>query len=146
MRKLRQLRSIMLRMFLIYSAVGWGICVAGIFISGPFAFDLLAYIGGVNTSALCADPMYDYWLRMASSVFAFIGVAYLVLAIYPKRFASVLPFSGIFMILEGVILMIHGLRLNLPSTPFWGDVSFCFLGGIGILLCMSSAKKIKKNF
>ena len=87
------------------------------------------------------DPMYDYWLRMASSVFAFIGISYLFLAIWPKRFSAVLPFSGIFMLLEGIILLVHGLRLGLPPVPFWGDTAFCLVGGIGILLCMGSVKE-----
>jgi len=77
---------------------------------------------------------------MASSVFAFIGVAYLFLTIWPRKFAAILPFSGIFMLTEGIILLVHGLRLHLPPFPFWGDVSFCLVGGIGILLCMGSVR------
>ena len=113
----------MLHFFLGYAALGWGICVAGIFAPSKATFELLGYVGGIDPAPLMADPMYDYWLRMASSVFTFIGVAYLLLAIWPKKYAAVLPFAGVFMLAEGIILLIHGLRLHLPETPFSGDTT-----------------------
>jgi len=130
----------MLHFFLGYAALGWGICVAGIFAPSKATFELLGYVGGIDPAPLMADPMYDYWLRMASSVFTFIGVAYLLLAIWPKKYAPVLPFAGVFMLAEGIILLIHGLRLHLPDTPLSGDTFFCFSSGIGILLCMGSVR------
>ena len=130
----------MLHFFLGYAAIGWGICVAGIFAPSKAAFELLGSVGGIDPAALMADPMYDYWLRMASGAFTFIGVAYLLLAIWPKKYAVVLPLAGLFMLAEGLILLIHGLRLHLPEAPFSGDTSFCFIGGIGILCCMGSVR------
>ncbi|MBL7012019.1 MAG: hypothetical protein ISR85_03715 [Kiritimatiellales bacterium] len=130
-----------LRFFLTYTAFGWGICLAGVFTPAATAFDLLEYIGGIDPAPMLADPMYDYWLRMASSTFAFIGIGYLILAIWPRRFSSVLPFAGAFMLLEGVILLVHGLRLDLQPTPFLGDTAFCLVGGIGILLFMGSVRE-----
>jgi len=44
------------------------------------------------------------------------------------------------MLLEGIVLLVHGLRLGLPPTPFMGDTAFCITGGIGILLCMGSVR------
>ena len=64
----------MLHFFLGYAAIGWGICVAGIFAPAKATFELLGYVGGIDPGPLMADPMYDYWLRMASSAFTFIGV------------------------------------------------------------------------
>jgi hypothetical protein len=134
-------RHTALRFFLGYTALGWGICLAGVFTPAATAFDLLEYVGGIDPAPMLADPMYDYWLRMASSTFAFIGIAYLILAIWPHRFYSVLPFAGAFMLLEGIVLLVHGLRLDLPPTPFVGDTAFCIVGGLGILLCMGSVKE-----
>jgi hypothetical protein len=129
-------KKLLLRLFLIYSALGWGICAVGIFISSDFAFELLKYFGGIDPIALKADPMYDYWFRMAASVFALVGLFYLILGIKPKKYAVVIPLAGCFMIIEGIILGVHGYRLGLPSTPWLGDVGFCIVGGIGILCCM----------
>lgn len=142
MKKLINLsRRTALRCFLGYAALGWGICIVGVFTPASTAFDLLEYVGGIDPTPLLADPMYDYWLRMASSAFAFIGIGYLILAIWPRRFCSVLPFAGAFMLIEGIVLLVHGLRLGLSPTPFMGDTSFCLVGGIGILLCMGSIKE-----
>jgi len=44
------------------------------------------------------------------------------------------------MLVEGIILLVHGLRLALPPFPFYGDVPACFLGGAGILLLSRHAK------
>lgn len=129
-------KIILLRLFLAYSALGWGVCAAGIFISSDFAFELLKYIGGIDPIPLRADPIYDYWFRMASSVFGLVGVVYFLLALQPKRYAVVIPLAGWFMVIEGIILLVHGFLLHLPSTPWMGDVSFCIVGGLGILCCI----------
>jgi len=134
-------KPVLLRIFLIYSAIGWGICIVGIFISSDFAFDLLKYFGGIDPVALKADIMYDYWFRMASSAFGLVGIFYLILAIKPEKYAVAIPLAGWFMLIEGIILLIHGLRLGLPSTPLLGDVGFCIVGGLGILFCLEKKKE-----
>jgi hypothetical protein len=44
------------------------------------------------------------------------------------------------MVVEGIILLVHGLRLGLPPFPFYGDTSACILGGAGILYLSRYAK------
>ena len=44
------------------------------------------------------------------------------------------------MILEGVILLVSGLRLSIGPFPFYGDVSACFVGGFGIVYFARHAK------
>ncbi len=140
---IRLSKPVLLRLFLVYTAVGWGICTVGIFISTVFGYKMLHFVGGVDTGGLSGDPMYDYWFRMASSVFGLIGIFYFFLALKPEKYAVVMPFAGWFMIIEGVVLLIHGVRLELPPTPWYGDVGFCLVGGLGILLCMNG--KQRKN-
>jgi hypothetical protein len=84
--------------------------------------------------------MLDYWLRMASGAFALIGCWYFVLMIWPRKFHAAIPWFGALMLVEGLILLIHGVRLSLPPFPFYGDVSACFLGGAGILSLARYAK------
>lgn len=134
------IRFFALRIFLGLTALGWGICVAGVLVPSSMAFEFVGLIADVDTTPFESDPMFDYWLRMASSVFALVGLGYLGLAIWPTRFAIVLPFAGAFMILEGLVLLIHGLRLGLDPVPFLGDTTFCLAGGIGILGCMGSGR------
>lgn len=137
---LKTKRSIMLRIFLAYSALGWLVCLAGIFISAEFAAEIMSRFGGVASDGIMKTPIYDYWFRMASSVFGLIGVFYLILAVKPAKYANIVPLAGWFMIVEGVILFVYGLILGLPATPWLGDVGFCLSGGLGILFTMSSAR------
>jgi hypothetical protein len=130
-------RPVMLRVFLAYSAIGWLVCLAGIFISAKFAAEIMGWFGGVVTDGIMNTPIYNYWFRMASSVFGLIGIFYLVLAFKPAKYANILPLAGLFMVAEGIILLIHGMVLHLPASPWLGDVGFCLVGGVGILLTMN---------
>ena len=84
--------------------------------------------------------MLDYWLRMAAGAFALVGGWYLVLMLWPRKFHAAIPWLGALLLVEGFILLVHGLRLGLPPFPFCGDVSACFLGGAGILYFARAAK------
>jgi hypothetical protein len=44
------------------------------------------------------------------------------------------------MLAEGLILLIHGVRLSLPPFPFYGDVAGSLAGGGGILFFARYAK------
>jgi len=77
--------------------------------------------------------MLDYWLRMAAGAFALVGVLYLVLMISPRKYSAVIPWFGALMVVEGLILLIHGLRLGLAPLPFYADTAACFVGGTGII-------------
>lgn len=108
-------------------------------ISGDVAYaeNLFLY---VESKPIAYDPMLDYWLRMICGAFTLVGVWYLALALWPRKFAVAVPFFGWLMIVEGVILLVSGLRLGIGPFPFYGDVSACFLGGAGILFFARSAK------
>jgi hypothetical protein len=77
---------------------------------------------------------------MAAGAFTLVGCWYLVLMIWPKKFHAAIPWFGGLMLVEGLILFVHGLRLSLPPFPFYGDTAACFLGGGGIL-CLSRFAK-----
>ncbi len=131
----------MLRVFLGFAAFAWGISLVGVFLSWPAAVDALR---GLGAQPIAYDRMLDYWLRMASGAFALVGTWYLVLMIWPQKFAPAIPWFGALMLVEGCILLVHGLRLSLPPFPFWGDTAACLLGGGGIL-CLSRHARPKKD-
>jgi hypothetical protein len=120
----------LLRLFLGFAAVAWGISVVGVFLSWTAAAQALQ---GLGAQPIAYDRMLDYWLRMAAGAFALIGGWYLVLMIWPQKFHAAIPWFGALMLLEGLILLVHGLRLSLPPFPFYGDISACFVGGGAIL-------------
>jgi hypothetical protein len=120
----------LLRLVLGFAGFAWGVSVFGVFLSWPAATQALQ---GLGAQPIAYDPMLDYWLRMAAGAFALIGGWYFVLMIRPRRYHAAIPWFGGLMIVEGLILLVHGLRLSLPPFPFYGDVSACLFGGASIL-------------
>ncbi len=120
----------LLRLFLGFAAFAWGISVFGVFLSWSAAADVLQ---GLGAHPIAYDRMLDYWLRMAAGVFTLIGCWYFVLMIWPQRFHAAIPWFGGLMLVEGVVLLVHGLRLSLPPFPFYADTAACFVGGGAIL-------------
>ncbi len=127
----------LLRLFLGFASVAWGISIVGVFLTWSSAVEALQ---GLGAKSIPNDPMLDYWLRMAAGAFGLIGGWYLVLMIWPRKFAAAIPWFGGLMIAEGCILLLHGIRLSLPPFPFYGDTAACFLGGAGILYFSQRAK------
>lgn len=125
----------LLRVALVFSALVWGVSAFGVFLKWETA---AAALQGMGAKPIAYDPMLDYWLRMASGAFALVGTGYLLLAFFPREYAVMLPWFGWIMIVEGVILLTHGLRLGLGPFPFVGDVAASFAGGIGILTLRKS--------
>jgi hypothetical protein len=126
-----------LRLLLGAAAFVWGVSFFGVFMSWTAAAQALQ---GLGAQPIHYDPMLDYWLRMASGAFGLVGCWYLILTIWPRKFSVAIPWFGALMLVEGLILLVHGLRLSLPPFPFYGDTAACFLMGGGILYLSSSAK------
>lgn len=129
----------LLKFFLIFSAIGWIVCIVGVFASWP---QVNAIAQGMGAKPIAYDPMLDYWLRMICGAFTQVGIWYLALALWPQKFAAAIPFFGWLMIVEGVILLTSGLRLGIGPFPFYGDVSASFVCGIGIV-CLAKHAKAK---
>ncbi|MEY4386294.1 MAG: hypothetical protein RLY20_1577 [Verrucomicrobiota bacterium] len=127
----------LLRMFLGFSALAWGVSFYGTFASWTAAEQALQ---GLGAKPIAYDPMLDYWLRMASGAFGLIGIWYFILMLKPQKFHAAIPWFGALMIVEGVILLSAGARLNLPPFPFYGDTAACLVGGSGILLLAKAAR------
>ncbi len=131
------LRLQLLRVFLLVAGFGWAISVYGIFSPWSAA---VSELQGLGAAEIPRDPMLDYWLRMAAGAFTGIGVFFLVVAVNPRRFSVAIPLAGLFLMAEGVVLLVHGLRLGLAPLPFYVDVAFCVLTGAGIWLLRSEAR------
>ncbi len=127
----------LLRIFLGFAAFAWGISIVGVFLSWPEATRALQ---GLGAQPIPYDSMLDYWLRMAAGAFGLVGCWYSVLMIWPRKFHTAIPWFGGLMLVEGIILLVHGLRLSLPPFPFYGDTTACFVGGGAILYLSRSAK------
>jgi hypothetical protein len=126
-----------LRVLLLTAAFGWGISAFGIFM--PWSW-VVTQLQGLGAGNIPQDPMLDYWLRMTAGAFTGIGVFFLALAINPKRFSEVIWLAGILLFVEGIVLLVHGLRLRLEVLPFCVDAAFCLITGAGIWLLRNEAK------
>jgi hypothetical protein len=120
----------LLQLFLGFAAFAWGVSVFGVCLSWSTATEALQ---GLGAQPIGYDRMLDYWLRMAAGAFSLVGCWYLVLMIWPQRFHAAIPWFGGLMLVEGVILLVHGLRLSLPPFPFYCDTLACLVGGGAIL-------------
>jgi len=120
----------LLGLFLIFSAIGWLVCIVGVFATWP---QVNSIAQGMGAKPIAYDPMLDYWLRMICGAFTLVGIWYLAMALWPQKFAVAIPFFGWLMIVEGVILLVSGLRLGIGPFPFYGDVAACFVCGLGIV-------------
>jgi hypothetical protein len=131
------MRLRLLRFFLGAAAIGWIVCLYGVFASWPAVNQALQ---GFGAHPIPNDPMLEYWMRMFSGAFGLVGIWYGMLMIWPRKFSAAIPWFGALMLIEGVILLVHGLRLSLPPFPFYGDTAACFVIGGGILFLSPSAK------
>ena len=127
----------LLRLFLGLAAFSWGATVIGVFAS---LSDAVQALQGLGAQPIAYDRTLDYWLRMAAGAFALIGGWYLILIIWPQKYHSAISWFGGLMLVEGTILLIHGLRLGLASFPFYCDNAVCLVRG-GAILCLSSFAK-----
>ena len=127
----------LLRLLLFASAFAWAVSVAGVVLPRS---DVVMALNGLGAKEVPADPMLDYWFRMAAGAFTGIGVFFLIIAIRPGRFANVIPIAAGLMFLEGIVLLIHGLRLGLTPLPFYCDTAFCLLVGGGIWFLRNEAQ------
>lgn len=131
------MRLRLLRCCLVLAALTWGIAGCGVFLSWS---TLSAALQGLGAGPLVFDPMLDYWVRMASGAFGLLGGLYLVLLVQPGKHWAMIPWFGGLMLVEGIVLLGHGLRLSLAPWPFYADVGACLVAGAGILWLTGSGK------
>jgi hypothetical protein len=120
-----------LRIILGFAGLVWIASCCGSFIRWPVAEVALE---GLGAQPIGYDRTLDYWLRMAAGAFTLIGCWFLALAIWPIRFRAAIPWFGTFMLLEGIILLVHGLSLSLPPFPFYADSGVCLLPGCAMVV------------
>ena len=127
----------MKRIFLLAGSVGWGISVLGVFLPWSVMDIVLQNMGAM---APVTDLQIQYWFRMATGAWSIIGFLYLMILLKPQKYNKLIPLLACGTLFEGIVLLIHGLYLNLPIFPFAGDVCFCLIVGSGLLLSNKTEK------
>ena len=121
----------MKRIFLLAGAIGWGISVLGVLLPWSVMDIVLQNMGAASP---ITDVQVQYWFRMATGAWSIIGFLYLIVLLKPQKYNNLIPLLAWGTVFEGIVLLIHGLYLNLPLFPFAGDVGFCLIVGGGLLL------------
>ena len=121
----------MKRIFLLAGAIGWGVSILGVLLPWSVMDIVLQNMGAASP---ITDLQVQYWFRMAAGAWSIIGFLYLMVLLKPQKYDNLIPLLGWGTLFEGIVLLIHGLYLNLPLFPFAGDVGFCLIVGGGLLL------------
>lgn len=121
----------MKRIFLLAGAIGWGISILGVLLPWSVMDIVLQNMGAASP---ITDVQVQYWFRMATGAWSMIGFLYLMVLLKPQKYDNLIPLLAWGTVFEGIVLLIHGLYLNLPIFPFSGDVGFCLIVGGGLLL------------
>ena len=121
----------MKRIFLLAGAIGWGVSILGVLLPWNVMDIVLQNMGA---AAPVTDVQVQYWFRMATGAWSIIGFLYLMVLLKPQKYNNLIPLLAWGTLFEGIVLLIHGLYLNLPIFPFAGDVGFCLIVGGGLLL------------
>ena len=122
----------MKRIFLLAGAIGWGVSILGVLLPWSVMDIVLQNMGAASP---ITDVKIQYWFRMATGAWSIIGFLYLIVLLKPQKYNNLIPLLAWGTVFEGIVLLIHGLYLNLPIFPFAGDVGFCLIVGGGLLLC-----------
>ncbi|MFD0892748.1 hypothetical protein KBB96_15100 [Luteolibacter ambystomatis] len=116
-----------LRLGLLCSACGWGISFWFTFVPWQNAAEQLRAMGA---KPLHYDPLLDYWLKMASSVFGCIGLASALACWKPDAFEGLVKLVSPFHLFVGTTLLVAAIQNHLtpPRHPmFIPDITFCYL-------------------
>ena len=123
--------NFLLKTALLVNTFGWGLSILGLILPSENAFKWLVYMG----CHAQYDPKLDYWLRMTAFVFTWIAFLSIKAFINPKKSKELILHLGILNTIGGFILIIAGVRLNIPINEFIPDALFCLSTGPVMLLC-----------
>jgi hypothetical protein len=107
--------------------MGWGI---SFLLTIPAWPDVAAKLEWMGAAPIPYQPMLAYWLKMASAVFGFIGVASALAYLWPDRYEAVIRLLGPFHLAIGAVLIAaavsNGLEYPRHRSFVW-DIGFCFI-------------------
>ncbi|HLB74256.1 MAG TPA: hypothetical protein VJJ98_09570 [Sedimentisphaerales bacterium] len=130
---------IALRLMLFSAGIAWSVSVFGVFLPWPVLVDQLVSLGA---ESIPSDRMLNYWFRMTATTFTAIGILFLILAAFPRKYMAFIPFAGFFLLVEGCVLMTYGLLLDLGPLPFCFDTFFCLIVGSSIMITQRKIREI----
>jgi hypothetical protein len=90
---------------------------------------------GMGAKPVIYQPIFKYWLNMASATFGCIGVLFLMIAIWPQKYVRMIPWATLQLLFVGAVLIVTGYHLGLEKVYFLGDVAYCWGPAMVVLIC-----------
>ena len=78
------------------------------------------------------DPMFGLVYRVMAATYVAVGVFFIILALNPKKYGILVPFSGVAGVFVGVVLALCGAKASMPL--WWCAVKFLFCAVFGVLI------------
>jgi len=120
----------LLKSALLINTLGWGISILGLIMPSATAFKWLAYMGCQTQY----DPKLDYWLRMTAFVFCWVGALSFKAFLHPEKSKELILYLGVLNAVGGGVLILSGLKLDIPLDEFLYDSLFCLTTGAVMLI------------
>jgi len=118
--------------------LGVGMLLSFPFLLVPWRF-MAAWCARMGVEIALAAPVAAYMTRGLLVCCGLIGVFFVILAKDPLRYGPMLPLAGYGLVLTGLVCLAGGIRYKLPVIMFAGDVIFCIVAGLLILLFRTRA-------
>jgi hypothetical protein len=131
-----------LKVVLWIAAIG---CLTAVpFIFSPWStVESIACYFGINS--LPNAPIAVYFFKVAFGVFGLIGVFFIVLALNPSKYGSMLYLAAFGLILFGILALVLGFSIGLQPIIYLGDGLSGLVLGIAILFFSSKSKQARST-
>jgi len=127
-----RIQTALLRTMLILVSLTGLHCVVFLFMPWEWTIAVVKRLEIKGVPEECS-PIIEYWMLMMAALCVVIGYFYLVAALNPQKYRNILPILGWALVFIGLTAGCHGIRLGLPSWPFYGDLVICAVCGPGIV-------------
>jgi len=111
----------------------------GLFLPDPTWVCIVEFFG-VESTALTDSPLAEYMLRAGLAMCFMIGVFLIALGLRPVKYAGLIPFSGLAILLLGLACAVSGVVAGMPVMWILGDSLSCLILGALILVFWKMAK------
>jgi hypothetical protein len=98
----------------------------------------------MGIEVLAGAPFKAYMARLMCASGGLVGIFFAILATDPLRYGPMLPLAGWGLIFTGLICLAGGIRYQLPPIMFCGDLVFCIVTGVLILIFRARAIEEQK--
>jgi len=130
-----------LKVSLWVSAVLFLLGAVGLFLPDAAWVSIVECFGGQSTDA-AFSPMGEYMFRVALAMCFFVGLYFVALAKHPKKYPVLVPFTGLALVLLGVVCVVSGLIAGMPVAWILGDSLSCLVLGVLIVAFWKKSTRV----